>query len=65
MKKQCFRGGLMGAAIFDLVRTSLAHDRSCHQGGFRREDIVFCSYLQWKSYFFDLFGKKVDRNRYI
>ncbi len=41
-KNQCFRDGLMGAAILDLTRTSVAHDGSCHQGGFRREDIVFC-----------------------
>ncbi len=65
MKKQCFRHDLMGAAILDLARTSLAHDGSCHQGGFRREDIVFCWCLQLKSYFVDLFGNKVDRNRHI
>ncbi len=29
-------------AFLDLVRTSLTHDGNCHQGGFRREDIVFC-----------------------
>ncbi len=41
-EKLCFREGLMGAAILDLARTSLAHDGSCLQGGFQREDIVFC-----------------------
>ncbi len=55
----------MGAAILDVARTSFAHDGSCHQGGFRREDIMFCGCLQWKSYFVDLFGHKVDRNRHI
>ncbi len=33
----------MGAAILDLARTSLMHDGSCHQGGFRQEDIMFCN----------------------
>ncbi len=65
MKKPCFRDGLMGGAILDLARTSFAHDRSCCQGWFRREDIVFCWCLQWKSYFVDLFGNKVDQNRHI
>ncbi len=65
MKKQCFQDDLMAAAILDLARTSLTHYGSCHQGGFRREDIVFCWCLQWKSYFVVLFGNKVDRNRHI
>ncbi len=49
----------MGAAILDLTHTS------CRQGGFWREDIVFCWCLQWKSYFVDLFDNKVDRNRHM
>ncbi len=65
MKKWCFRAGLMSTAILDLSRTSFTHDGSCRQGGFWREDIVFCWCLQWKSYFVDLFGNKVDRNRHI
>ncbi len=54
-----------GAAILDLARTSLAHDGSCRQSGFWREDLMFFICLQWKSYFVDLFGNKVDGNRHI
>ncbi len=43
MKNNVFgMDGLMGAAISDLACTCLAHDENCHQGGFRREDILFC-----------------------
>ncbi len=64
VKKQYFRDGLR-AQPFWIWCASLAHDGSCRQGGFWREDLVFCWCLQWKSYFVDLFGNKVDRNKHI
>ncbi len=65
MKKTMFSGRYYGRSNFGSRAHLLRMAEVCRQGGFRREDIVFCWCLQSKSYFVDLFGNKVDRNRHM